>query len=129
MLDVASVSDRSIDQKELVRSHFAIQARAYPSTARSRLVEKAQPMIELAMPTGHEVALDVASGWGFVALAVAPRVRSVIGIDLTPEMVELAKKLAEGISTSNVDFQVGDAEDLPFKAGTFDLVLCRAAFD
>jgi ubiquinone/menaquinone biosynthesis C-methylase UbiE len=86
-------------------------------------------MIELARPAAHESALDVACGWGFVTLAVAPLVRSAIGIDLTPEMVELAKKLAAGSSISNADFEVGDAEDLPFKAGTFDLVLCRAAFD
>lgn len=129
MLDFASVSDRLSNQKELVRKHFAIQALAYPSTAGSRHAEKARPMIELAKPAAHEFALDVASGWGFITLAVAPLVHSVIGIDLTPEMVDLAKKLAKGSAVSNATFQVGDAEDLPFKAGTFDLVLCRAAFD
>jgi ubiquinone/menaquinone biosynthesis C-methylase UbiE len=129
MVDVVSLSNPLTDQKDLVRKQFAIQARAYPSTARFRHAEKAEPIIDLAKPTARDTALDVASGWGFVALALAPRLASVIGVDLTPEMVELAKKLAAGNAASNAGFQVGDAENLPFVSGTFDLVTCRAAFD
>jgi ubiquinone/menaquinone biosynthesis C-methylase UbiE len=117
------------EQKDLVRKHFALQARAYPGSAKYRHAEKAQPMIELADPVLKDTVLDVATGWGFVALAFAPLVRSVIGLDLTPEMVELAKKLAHERGDPNVEFRVGDAEDLPFDAGSFDLVTCRAAFD
>jgi ubiquinone/menaquinone biosynthesis C-methylase UbiE len=129
MVEVVSVSDRLTKQKDLVRKQFAIQARAYPSTGKFRQTEKAQPIIDLARPTLRDNALDVASGWGFVALALSPLLGSVIGIDLTPEMVELAKMLAAGNAVSNAFFQVGDVENLPFASGTFDLVTCRAAFD
>ena len=80
------------ERKDLIRKQFAIQARTYPSTARL-LAEKAQPMLDLARPEPDESALDVASGWGFVALALAPFVRSVIGVDLTPEMLARARDL------------------------------------
>jgi len=118
-----------IDHKALVRKQFAAQARKYEATVRFRHAEKAQPMIELAKPTLGDSVLDVASGWGFVALAFAPRVRSVRGVDLTPEMVGLAKELAKRRGHSNVEYEIGDAEDLPFEANTFDLVTCRAAID
>ena len=55
--------------------------------------------------------------------------RSVIGVDLTPEMVDLATKLAKERGFPNVDCRRGDAEELPFETGRFDLVTCRAAFD
>jgi SAM-dependent methyltransferase len=122
------VPDPVTERKDLIRKHFAIQARAYAGTA-ALLPEKAQPMLELARPGPDDAILDVACGWGFVALAFAPFVRSIIGVDLTPEMVDLAKRLAQGKGVSNVDYRIGDAEDLPFGAGTFDLVTCRAAFD
>ncbi len=117
------------DHKELVRRHFAVQALAQGGHVKFPNGEKAQPMIELARPAAGESVLDVASGWGFVSLAFSPLVRSVIGIDLTPEMVGLAKNLAKERGDTNLVYQIGDAEDLPFCAGTFDLVTCRAAFD
>jgi SAM-dependent methyltransferase len=86
-------------------------------------------MIELAHPVPEDSVLDVATGWGFVALAFAPLVRSVIGVDLTPEMVTLAKEVVRERGASNVDVQVADAEELPFGPGAFHLVTSRAAFD
>jgi len=127
MMPLVQVPGRLREHKELVRKLCATQV--CPTTASFRQAQKAQPMLELAKPTPSECVLDVASGWGFVALAFAPLVRSVVGIDLTPEMVDLAKQLAKGSGVSNADFQVGDAEDLPFRPETFDIVSCRAAFD
>ncbi|HVR82746.1 MAG TPA: class I SAM-dependent methyltransferase, partial [Planctomycetota bacterium] len=70
-----------------------------------------------------------ACGWGFVAFAFSPLVRSITGVDLTPEMIELAKKLADERGVPNAAFSVGDAQELSFEPGSFDLVTCRAAFD
>ncbi len=119
----------STNHKELVRRHFAVQALAQAGRVKFPNGEKAQPMIELAKPGAGESVLDVASGWGFVSLAFSPLVRSVIGIDLTPEMVGLANNLAQERGDKNLEYQIGDAEELPFSAGMFDLVTCRAAFD
>lgn len=125
----AMVMEKLIDRKDLVRKQSAAQARTYFASAKLRHAEKAHPLIELAEPSVKDIVLDVATGWGVVAFAFAPLVRSVIGLDLTPEMVELAQRLAVQKGVSNVEFQAGDADELPFNDGTFDLVTCRAAFD
>jgi ubiquinone/menaquinone biosynthesis C-methylase UbiE len=74
----------------------------------------------------HRV-LDVATGAGFTALALAPRVREVIGIDISPEMLAQAEERACAAGTGNVRFQEAAAEALPFDDGSFDLVTCRIA--
>ena len=77
----------------------------------------------------HEdmVVLDVACGAGHAAESVAPRVREVVGIDLTRALLDLgAQRLAEN-GVRNVLLQEGDAEDLQFVNGSFDLVFCRGS--
>jgi SAM-dependent methyltransferase len=128
MTGVTSVPDHLSERKNLVRQHFALQARSHARTP-TLFAEKAQAMLDLARPEPEEAVLDVACGWGFVALAFAPFARSIIGVDLTPEMVDLARTLAREGGFSNVEYQRGDLEALPFGSGTFDLVTCRAAFD
>lgn len=114
--------------KDLLRRQFAVQAKAYSRTAKFRNAENVTPMIELARPKGSDRMLDVASGWGFVPLAFASLVSRVTGIDLTPEQVELARQLAAERKVSNVEYLEGDAEDLRFGTGDFDLVTCRFTF-
>lgn len=80
-------------------------------------------LLELAAPTAGEAVLDVGCGTGTVALAIAARPGAirVSGIDPAPEMIELARRKAAKAG-SDVDFQLGLIEDIPFPDGTFDLV-------
>ena len=66
--------------------------------------------------------LDVATGHGNTALAAARRFCEVIGIDYVPAVLEDGRKraVAEGLL---IDFQEGDAEELPFPDASFDYVL------
>ncbi len=114
--------------KTLVRKQFAIQARAFPETVKLRRSENVVPMIELARPAPTDRLLDVASGSGFVVQAFAPRVRSAVGVDLAEEMVELARRVTAEKGIENAEFQSGDAEDLEFEPGTFEIVACRFTF-
>lgn len=113
---------------ELIRRQFAVQARVHPRTAALRHAENVAPMVDLAAPAPSDRVLDVACGWGFAALAFAPRVRSVTGVDLTPEMVELARREAAARGLRNVEVEPGMAEDLRFGAGSFEIVTCRFTF-
>ncbi len=67
-------------------------------------------------------ALDIASGTGDLAFALArqPGIRHAVGLDLVPEMVQLAryKSRRDGLS-GRTSFLVGDALDMPFPAGAF----------
>lgn len=72
-------------------------------------------------------ALEVACGAAHVSEEIAPRVRQVVGIDLTRALLDLAAHRLAAAGIENVLLQEGDAGDLPFLDGTFDLVACRAA--
>jgi len=72
--------------------------------------------------------LDLASGTGEPSLSLAKAVGSagrVVATDLVPEMLEAARENARAQGLSQVEFQVADAEHLPFQAGEFDRVTCR----
>jgi ubiquinone/menaquinone biosynthesis C-methylase UbiE len=69
-----------------------------------------------------ERVLDVAAGNGNATLAAARRFASVISTDYVPDLLDKGRERAhaEGLS---VEFQIADAEDLPFDDGSFDVVL------
>ncbi|MET3698518.1 ubiquinone/menaquinone biosynthesis C-methylase UbiE [Bacillus oleivorans] len=73
------------------------------------------------------ILLDVATGGGHVALTFAPFFEQVVALDLTPEMLKVAEKFIKDKGHSNVSFQLGNAEDLPFTDESFDVITCRIA--
>jgi hypothetical protein len=92
----------------------------YPSIAQ-RIEEVAAVVAEqVGVGTGEEL-LDVATGSGNVALAAAARGASVTGLDLTPELLEVARQRAldAGVEVRWIE---GDAEELPFEDASFDRV-------
>jgi ubiquinone/menaquinone biosynthesis C-methylase UbiE len=84
-------------------------------------------LVELVAPKKDWVALDVATGAGHTAAIFAPHVAKVVASDLTPEMLEQAKKLADEKALANMETAIADAEALPFPDKSFDLVTCRIA--
>ena len=78
-------------------------------------------VIRLAPKPGERI-LDVATGTGWTARRIAARGASVIGIDLGTDLVEAAKACAAE-ARLKIDFQVGDAEALPFEDQRFDAVI------
>jgi SAM-dependent methyltransferase len=84
-------------------------------------------VVALAAPHPDWLALDIATGTGHTAFALAARVRAVVGTDLTPEMLREARHLREARGIANAAFTLADVHDLPFHAGTFHLITCRRA--
>jgi demethylmenaquinone methyltransferase/2-methoxy-6-polyprenyl-1,4-benzoquinol methylase len=77
-------------------------------------------LIDLAAPRPDARALDLATGTGDIAFALAARGAGVIGLDITFRMIELARnKRGAGRTPS---FLVGDMLALPFPSGWFDVV-------
>lgn len=86
-------------------------------------------LIEAADPKPGERILDLGCGTGIVARQVASRMGAtgnVTGIDVSPNMLAVARVAAdrEGLT---VEWREGNAEQLPFPASSFDLVLCQFA--
>jgi SAM-dependent methyltransferase len=73
--------------------------------------------------------LDLAAGSGFAARLIGRRFPSaeVIGVDISPEMVALARDHAEREGL-NVRFEVGDIAHLGFESGSFDLIVQQNSF-
>jgi ubiquinone/menaquinone biosynthesis C-methylase UbiE len=84
-------------------------------------------VLDLAQPKPTDLALDVATGTGNTALALAPYVTRVVGVDLTREMLDQARRITAKRNVGNADWVLGDAGRLPFSDESFDLYTVRAA--
>jgi ubiquinone/menaquinone biosynthesis C-methylase UbiE len=72
--------------------------------------------------------LEVAPGPGYLAIEIARLGRfRVTGLDISHTMVEISRENAAAAAVS-VDFRQGDATEMPFADGSFDLIVCQAAF-
>jgi demethylmenaquinone methyltransferase/2-methoxy-6-polyprenyl-1,4-benzoquinol methylase len=78
-------------------------------------------LIDLAAPATGDRALDLATGTGDIAFGLAARGARVVGLDVTPRMIELARAKASSAG-STATFLVGDMLALPFPSGSFDTV-------
>ena len=112
---------------EDVRSRFAPVAANYSRASFHTSAERLQEVLELGRPQKADLVLDVATGTGNTAFALAPHVRRVIGLDLTREMLDQARRITAERGIANVDWVIGDASALPFQDDTFDLYTVRAA--
>jgi len=92
----------------------------YPDLART-IVGAAEALVERVGARPGENLLDVATGTGNVAIPAALAGASVIGLDLTPELLEVARRRA-GEAGVDIHFIEGDAEELPFADHSFDPV-------
>ena len=112
---------------DAVRQQFSQHAKYYAQSKGHAEGDTLGVIVKFADAQGTETALDIATGTGFTAFALAPKVAHVTATDLTPAMLDQAEKLAEERGLRNIDFQVASAEALPFDAESFDLVTCRIA--
>jgi len=79
-----------------------------------------------------DVVLDLGSGAGFDCFLASKKVGKmgkVIGVDMTVEMVNKAKGLAKEYGYTNVEFRLGDIEDLPVESGTVDVIISNCVIN
>jgi ubiquinone/menaquinone biosynthesis C-methylase UbiE len=115
------------DMSDDVRNVFAPVAANYVTSSYHAGQEWLDEALEVAQPGPRDVVLDVATGTGNLALALAPHVSRVTGLDLTPEMLDQARLVAAERGIDNVEWVLGNAEGLPFGDGSLDLWTCRLA--
>jgi ubiquinone/menaquinone biosynthesis C-methylase UbiE len=79
-------------------------------------------------PSPGDSALEVAAGTCLCGRALAPKVRTMTCLDITPAMLEVGKREAAREGLNNMVFVMGDAMELPFLQDSFDIALSRLAF-
>lgn len=75
-----------------------------------------------------DTVLDVGCGPGLLACAFAREVRHATGIDLTPAMLDQARKTAQEQQLTNLSWQQGDVMQLPYPSAHFSIVSSRFVF-
>jgi arsenite methyltransferase len=102
-----------------------------PESAVESFAGVANPFSLGRLAPGERV-LDLGSGAGTDSLIAAQMVGpegSVVGIDMTPEMLEKARASAATMGAGNVEFVQGEIELLPFADASFDVVISNGVID
>ncbi len=115
------------EQKAQVQAYFSRSAEGYAGAFSNRTGPDLQRLVELGNWEPQQVVLDIATGGGHTALAIAPHVAQITVTDLTEAMLEKARTLFQQQGISNATLEVADAEALPFPDASFDRVTCRLA--
>jgi ubiquinone/menaquinone biosynthesis C-methylase UbiE len=79
-----------------------------------------------------EVVLDLGSGGGIDCFLAARKVGTegrVIGLDMTPDMIKLARRNAKKLDAQNVDFRYGEMEDMPLPSESVDVVISNCVIN
>jgi ubiquinone/menaquinone biosynthesis C-methylase UbiE len=118
---------KSADVHERVQSQFGAAAQAYTTSAGHGDPLMLARVVELARPRPGDHALDIATGAGHTAIAIAPHVASVVAYDLTPQMLKETARNAAARGLHNLTTYQGAAESLPFADASFDIVTVRQA--
>lgn len=107
---------------EAIREEYRKQA---PGWATSEISPHLRWVVDNLDLRPHLTVLDVAAGTGLLGRAIAPRVGRVVASDITAEMLARGREEAGRDEVANIDFEHGVAEDLPYPAGSFDMVVTR----
>jgi SAM-dependent methyltransferase len=117
-----------MSHSEAIVDQFTRQAAQFAASPTARSEDILERIVRAARPTPSDTALDVACGPGLLVCGLARYVSRATGIDLTPAMLEQARKTQAAQGLTNVSWDQGDVSDLPYGNGKFDIVTCRFAF-
>ena len=111
--------------------YSAEQTETLPEGAVSASLGCGNPVAIAELSAGERV-LDLGSGGGIDCFLAAQQVGAegeVWGLDMTPSMVRLARRNAEKVGAANVQFRLGEIEDMPFEAGHFDAIISNCVIN
>jgi SAM-dependent methyltransferase len=108
-----------------LREEFAHQADSFARSPAMNIAQTLGVLVDLVPEDPEAGWVETACGPGLIARAIAPRVGSVVGVDLTPAMVEKARAEAAAAAVDNVSFEVGDATALPLDDDSLDGAITR----
>jgi SAM-dependent methyltransferase len=106
--------------EESIRDEFTQQADSFARSPAMSAAATLGSVVEMVPADGEARWLETACGPAIVGRAIAARVGSVHGVDLTPAMVEKAAAEAAAAGVGNIEFSLGDATALDLEDASFD---------
>ena len=111
-----------------ILDQFTRQASPFAAAAAIRNQEVLDRIVQWAGAGPEDTVLDVACGPGLLACAFARVAKHATGIDMTPAMLEQARKTQQEQGLQNLSWQQGDVYSLPFPPSQFSIVSSRFVF-
>ena len=111
-----------------ILDQFTRQAVPFSTAAAIRNEEALNRIVQWAGAGPDDTVLDVACGPGLLACAFARVAKHATGVDMTPAMLEQARKVQQEQGLANVSWQPGNVYSLPFPQAQFSIVSSRFAF-
>jgi len=124
-------AEAAVEIADVARLYSAVELTGLPESVTGAALGCGNPTAIADLQPG-EVVLDLGSGGGIdcflAARKVGPQGR-VIGLDMTPEMVLLAKRNAQKVGATNVEFRYGEMEDIPLPDGSVDVIISNCVIN
>jgi SAM-dependent methyltransferase len=115
------------DQTRATAAQFSRQAEAYAASPSHAQGDDLDLVLDFAAPAPDETCLDLATGPGHTAARLAQAAGFVVGLDVAPGMIAVARARAADQGLTNLAYLIGDVHALPFPESSLDLVTCRIA--
>ena len=109
-------------QHDSIREEYKKQAASW---GKNEISPHLQWVVDRLSLQPHFEVLDVAAGTGLLSRAISPRVKRVVALDITPEMLAQGQSEADRQGITNISFEQGAAEALPYPTASFDMVVTR----
>lgn len=122
------MTDPGKEHHARILDQFTRQAEPFALAPAHSTEESLQLFLDTVQVAADDIALDVACGPGIISCALAARAQQVTGIDLVPAMIEQANKRQREKELNNIQWLIGNAEQLPFADNSFSLVVTRYSF-
>ena len=132
LISLDSIGETAVEMEQIFTTDYTpADKEAIPSQAAEFSLGCGNPTAFAALQPG-EVVLDIGSGGGLDALIAARQVGPqgrVIGVDMTPEMLERARRAAAAAGFGNVEFRQGQADALPVESGSVDVIISNCVIN
>jgi arsenite methyltransferase len=129
--DAAVEQAVAVEQMGAARFYSAEELAELPDTVTDASLGCGNPLALADLQPG-EVVLDLGSGGGIDCFLAARKVGSegrVIGLDMTPDMIKLARRNAKKMGMTNVDFRFGEMEDMPLPNESVDVIISNCVIN
>jgi ubiquinone/menaquinone biosynthesis C-methylase UbiE len=111
------------EHRAAIEERFTATAKVFGDYAVAERVRLANRLAEMVGAKPTDRAVDLATGPGTLALPFARRVEWMVGVDLTPAMLNRARESAGTEGLANLEFLRADAQELPFATNSLDLAV------